>query len=104
MGDADGNGEVDSIDVTVLQRYSADMEYPISGLETADVDGDGETTIIDATYIQRYLAEMDTPYRIGEAVGSSEQEDQTKLDKDSSIEGVLILKIASEKTQRKTKS
>ena len=78
LGDADGNGEVDSIDVTVLQRYSADMEYPISGLETADVDGDGEITIIDATYIQRYLAEMDTPYRIGETVGSGEQEDQTK--------------------------
>jgi hypothetical protein len=54
------------------------MEYPISGLETADVDGDGEITIIDATYIQRYLAEMDTPYRIGETVGSGEQEDQTK--------------------------
>ena len=70
LGDADGNGEVDIIDASIIQRF--DAEYPISpdipeGFEArADVDGDGDITIIDATLIQRYLAGMTVRYPIGE--------------------------------------
>ena len=66
LGDADGDGEVSSIDVTLIQRKMADMD--ISGgfcRKAADVDRNDEIEIIDGTYIQRHLAMMETPYLIG---------------------------------------
>ena len=67
-GDADGDGEVTTLDVTIIQRYCASSPIKIDPavLMNADVDGDGEVDIIDATYIQRYLAKMEIPYSIGE--------------------------------------
>ena len=64
QGDADGDGEVTSVDVTVIQKVLAELEDELDP-ETikynefaADADGDGEVDIIDATLIQRVLAEM----------------------------------------------
>lgn len=69
LGDADGDGEVTSIDATYIQRWLAHMDVPESFDEyAADVDGDGEVTSIDATYIQRWLAYINVPYPIGEAM------------------------------------
>ena len=70
LGDADGNGEVDVIDATVIQRYISDMTvpYPEKTLMNGDVDGDGELSVIDATYIQRYSASFDVPYPVDEWV------------------------------------
>ena len=69
IGDADGDGEVTSIDVTFVQRYCARVDVNIDDdtLMNADVDGNSLLEIIDATYIQRHLAKIDTPYMIGEA-------------------------------------
>lgn len=61
MGDIDLDGEVNVFDVTMLQRYIAELELPDDPEYTAliaDVDGDGEAGIFDATRIQRYLADM----------------------------------------------
>ena len=69
LGDADGDGEVNIIDATVIQRTLAGIALPSScDEEAADVDGDGEITIIDVTCIQRYLAGIEVPYAIGEWV------------------------------------
>ena len=54
-GDADGDGDVNIIDATYVQRYDvniigADAIYK----PLADIDGDRAVDIIDATLIQRY--------------------------------------------------
>lgn len=70
LGDADGNGEVDLIDVTLIQRLLAEIQVnsPIDVLMYGDVDGDGELTISDVTFIQRYEAEMESIYPIGQPI------------------------------------
>ena len=69
LGDADGDGEVDVTDVTIIERYIA--EFPVSdnfNEKAADVDGDGEVTVVDATILQRYLADMTVKYPVNEWV------------------------------------
>lgn len=68
VGDADGDGTVTSVDVTLIQRAVAQMDTGVgnAALMSGDVDGNGVLEIVDATYIQRWLAFMDVPYAIGE--------------------------------------
>lgn len=69
-GDADGNGAVEVIDVTAIQRALVSLEVPGDDgyLELrAAVTGD-ELTITDATAIQRYLSSMGNRYEINTAV------------------------------------
>ena len=69
IGDADGDGEVTSVDVTFIQRYLAHLDVPEGFNEAAaDVDGDGEITSVDVTFIQRYLAFIEVPYPINEYI------------------------------------
>lgn len=69
LGDANGDGEVDSVDATVVQRAATRIQVPYSEeqLMCADVDGDGSLTIVDATFIQRYDSRIAVPYPVGEA-------------------------------------
>lgn len=68
LGDADGDGEVSAVDVTMIQRYDAKMPIGVDEeiFMNADVDDSGSVEIIDATWIQRHLAKIKTPYAIGE--------------------------------------
>ncbi|WP_407383829.1 RICIN domain-containing protein [Ruminococcus sp.] len=70
LGDADGDGEVSTIDVTLIQRAEALFEVDIDEeiFQNGDVNGDGVLDVVDATWLQRYLALMDVPFAIGEAV------------------------------------
>ena len=70
LGDADGNGDIEIFDATLIQRYVSNMTvpYPDETLMNADVDGDDELTILDATFIQRHIARITTPYPIGEVI------------------------------------
>ena len=70
LGDADGNGDIESVDVTYVQRFAANIPTPYeeSQLMHADVDGDGILTVMDATAIQYYLCHLKTDYAIGETV------------------------------------
>ena len=70
LGDADGSGEVDTVDATMIQRRVTQIKVPYDDaqLMNADVDGDGILTIVDATFIQRYCTKVTTPYKIGEAI------------------------------------
>ena len=70
LGDADGSGEVDTVDATIIQRYATmvAVPYPEDQLMNADVDSDGDLTIVDATFIQRYSTRVGVPFPIGEAI------------------------------------
>lgn len=53
-GDADGDGECNIIDATVIQRVEANISVTGTFYKPlADVDGDSEVSVIDATLIQR---------------------------------------------------
>ena len=59
FGDVDGNGELEVLDVTMLQRHLAEfITLDEDSLNRGLVSGGDEISIIDATLIQRYLAEM----------------------------------------------
>ena len=64
IGDADGNGVVNILDATAIQRVLADYTVNRFNLTAANITGGG-LNIIDATTIQRYLADYDVPYEIG---------------------------------------
>ena len=72
-GDADRNGEVESVDVTLILRKLIDMPVPTFDERAADVDGNG-LEIYDATFIQRYLVGFSNPYQIGKTVVFDEYE------------------------------
>jgi len=67
LGDVNGNGEVEILDATWLQRHIAEFEtpYDLETLMHGDVDYDGEADITDVTMIRRYLAQFSTRYLIG---------------------------------------
>lgn len=67
-GDADGNGYVDIVDVTVISRQLVGLEVPAFFEKSADVDKSGEVEITDATLIQRMIAGISNFYSIGETV------------------------------------
>lgn len=66
LGDADGDGEVNIIDATVISRKAVLVKNIAIDETAADADDDGEVTVVDATLVQRYDAKIDTPYTIGE--------------------------------------
>ena len=71
VGDCNGDGEIDIIDVFYMQEYLATAPTDVDDLTMmgGDVDGSGTLNIVDATYIQRGLAGLDiSPYAIGETL------------------------------------
>lgn len=68
LGDIDGDGIINVLDVTVLQRVLAGYTYAdeagirIRGAITEPANG---ISVLDATAIQRYLANYTDPYGIG---------------------------------------
>ena len=58
-GDADGDGDVNGLDVTAVQRHLSDMrQLSDIGMKAAMVDGTDELNISDATLIQRFIVGM----------------------------------------------
>lgn len=70
-GDADGDGSVDIIDATLIQRHLVGFRRlsPAAQL-LADANGDGELDIDDATLIQRYDVGIKVPGDIGLPLGN----------------------------------
>ena len=60
IGDANGDGKVNVLDVTAIQRHLAEVE-PLAGISllNADTNGDGSVTVDDVTLLLQYLAEFD---------------------------------------------
>lgn len=69
-GDADGNGEVEVTDATVIQRALVNLRMNDSDghMELRAAVTDDQLNIIDATVIQRYIAQMGNPYALAEKV------------------------------------
>ena len=57
-GDVNGDGEIDSADVTRLRRYIAGWDVEID-LDAADVNDDGEVDSADVTRLRRFIAGWD---------------------------------------------
>ena len=57
-GDANGDGVVDTLDITRLRRYLAEESVDLSS--GADMNGDGAVDIEDLTCLRRYLVEAGT--------------------------------------------
>ena len=70
LGDADGNGGLESVDATFIQRCIAQIPTPYTKAELmrGDVDSSGDLELTDVTAIQYYLCHLKTPYPIGETV------------------------------------
>ncbi|WP_316631309.1 right-handed parallel beta-helix repeat-containing protein [uncultured Ruminococcus sp.] len=70
LGDADGNGTVESADSAMLMRRIVYIDTPCDDatLSRGNVNGDLSLDVMDVTYIQRYLANIDTPYEIGKRI------------------------------------
>lgn len=62
LGDANGDGEVNILDATLVQSHVAKLETEDINTINADVDTDGYITIYDATTIQMYVAKMITDF------------------------------------------
>ena len=69
LGDANGDDSVNINDVTMVQRYLAELDT-LEGinLHAADTNQDGKVDIEDATTIQMYLAEYEMDYPIGDVM------------------------------------
>ncbi len=70
LGDVDGNGTVNTLDVTYLMRALAMLDTPFSEQELlrGDVDRNGSTGANDVVLIRQYLVRMAVAYPIGEVV------------------------------------
>ena len=63
-GDADGNGKINTLDITAIRRYISDGRvtdpngYNVTINENAaDVDGNGKINTLDITMIRRYISD-----------------------------------------------
>ena len=70
LGDADGDGDITIMDVTIIKRYCAHLNVSVGAdvLMQGDVDESGDLTIADASFIQRRLANIRIPYDIGKPI------------------------------------
>ena len=69
LGDTDGNGAVEIIDATLIQRRIVGLTVPDP--ERVDLIGDVSADgldITDVTYIQRFLVGMEAPYPVDEMI------------------------------------
>jgi len=51
-GDANGDGVIDALDITSVERIIAGLDPPAPG---ADANGDGKTNALDITKIERLI-------------------------------------------------
>lgn len=86
MGDIDGNGKVDIIDATSIQRHIAriiSLDEDI--LYFTDVDGDGDISVLDCTAVQRYIAKIINTFPCEKTSETNPTEETTHISTDSSL-------------------
>lgn len=63
MGDVNGDGAINVVDATAVQRKSAGLdEFDERQMIVGDVNYDGNITVVDATQIQKYAAGLITSF------------------------------------------
>ena len=70
LGDTDGNGDIETVDATFVQRSIANVETPFTQaqLMRGDADQNGTLEIIDVTAIQYFLCQFKIDLPIGQLV------------------------------------
>lgn len=69
IGDADGNGKINILDATAIQKHLVGLGTLTSaGVTLADADQNGKVNILDATAIQKYLVGLNKDSLIGQPV------------------------------------
>ena len=71
LGDVNGDGDVDVLDATLIQRSRVGYSTGVSEEELqrrGDINGDNAIDVTDATLIQRHRAGYDIGYPIGEPI------------------------------------
>ena len=59
LGDVNGDGEINILDATCIQKYIVQLEdFTDKQKEVADVNGDGTINIMDSTQIQKYIVQL----------------------------------------------
>ena len=71
-GDANGDGEISTLDATLLSQYLAGWDVTLNEV-AADANGDGEISTLDATLLSQYLAGWDVT--LGPDSGSEPEPD-----------------------------
>lgn len=67
IGDADGNGVIEVVDATLIQRVVTSLSSDDDGMIARRGDGNGDgLDIADATAVQRYTLDISCRYRVGE--------------------------------------
>lgn len=85
-GDIDGNGKIDIIDATSVQRFIAKIiSMDIDSVESADVDGDGKVSVMDCTSIQQYVAKVIKVFPCESKPDTEPTEETRYVDTDSSL-------------------
>lgn len=78
IGDTNVDGAIKIDDVTLIQRYIAQLETAPNIELTGDTDGNGVVTIKDATLLQMYLAQYQMQSRIGQPVTAATESPATE--------------------------
>ena len=71
LGDANGDGVVDVLDSTIIQRVIARVKTLNYNEKAADIDGNGMVDVTGVTLLQRALARIDVPYNVNGYVSES---------------------------------
>ena len=58
-GDANGDGTIDALDITMVERIIAGLDLQTPG---ADANQDGNVNSIDITKVERLIAGLDCPF------------------------------------------
>lgn len=61
LGDLNSDGIITITDVTIMQRFIAEISVDYINDTVADINHDGIVSITDATLLQKYLADYDVP-------------------------------------------
>jgi hypothetical protein len=59
MGDINGDGRLDGLDINAISRYIALYDTPVSGILAGDLNGDGRVTVQDITIISNAMLGID---------------------------------------------
>lgn len=86
MGDTDGNGKIDIIDATAVQRYIAKIiTLDEDVVLCADVDGDGKISVMDCTCVQQYVAKVIATFPCEKNEPTEPTEETLNISTDSSL-------------------
>lgn len=77
-GDLNGDGRINSADVTLLNRHIMEAKI-LDDITLADLNGDGQVNTIDFSLLNRYLLEMIDSFPVGKTVNNPIPSDEGQI-------------------------